>query len=56
MSPAAEVDRRPIARLRLKKVAVPAETARVPVFHVFQELYARAARETATAGTSRPRA
>ncbi len=56
MSPPSGEERRPIARLRLKKVAVPAGPSRVPVFHVFEELYARAAREMAAEGTRRPRA
>ncbi len=54
MSPALEIERRPIARLRLVKRAasVPAP-GRVPVFHVFEELYARAAlRERAGEGSS----
>jgi len=48
----AKVDPRPIARLRLDRVPVLASRERPPVFHVFEELYARAVRELA-AGTGR---
>ncbi|HEX9288420.1 MAG TPA: hypothetical protein VF904_02765 [Anaeromyxobacteraceae bacterium] len=48
----AKVDRHPIARLRLDEVPVLTPRARAPVFHVFEELYARAVRELA-AGADR---
>jgi len=46
------VERQPIARLRLEKVPVLPSRERAPVFHVFEELYARALRELA-AGAGR---
>jgi hypothetical protein len=51
--PSAEFDRRPVARLRLRKAAVNLLPERAPVFHVFEELYARAFTETAGASTRR---
>lgn len=53
--PAGELDRRPIARLRLERVAVRLPPERAPVFHVFEELYDRA-RVTKTAGEGKRRA
>ncbi len=47
-----ERDARPVARLRLVKAVVPRE--RAPVFHFFEELYARAAARAETAGERAP--
>ena len=38
---------RPIARLQLRKVPAAMARGRAPVFHVFEELYARAVEELA---------
>ncbi len=43
MTSAADMERRPLARLQLRKLAVTAARSRPPVFHFFEELYARAA-------------
>jgi hypothetical protein len=43
--PSVEGGQQPIARLRLRKVPVLATRERAPVFHVFEELYARAVRQ-----------
>ena len=38
---AAEQEGRPIARLQLRKVPVAVPRERAPVFHFFEEMYAR---------------
>lgn len=43
MTPLRDAERRPIARLQLRKVAAADARVRPPVFHFFEEIFARAA-------------
>lgn len=47
---APDQERRPIARLHLRKVPVAVPRERVPVFHFFEEMYARSSGGDAGAG------